>query len=186
MFSCNDRRPVPWSPVLRTSWRFGQQPVGCSFVANTHRCVFLTNGTHPEDQFAGATSSAAIRRTWDTLAGLTFSRAVSLTPRPSFSAARMRSTVNGVVLGQPRRLPDDRARSKPAITRFQIIARSNSLNTPCIPNRARPGGVLVSRACWRGYRSMSRDHSSTKVELLGYSRPHSPRQRVQAHDVLAP
>ena len=38
-------------------------------------------------------------------------------------------------------LPDDRARSSPAITRSLITARSNSENTPNMPNRARPG-------CW--------------------------------------
>ena len=70
------------------------------------------------------------------------------TPRPSSNARRMRCTLNGVVLGLPRRLPDDRARSSPAITRSRIIARSNSLNTPSIPNSILPDGVLVSRACW--------------------------------------
>ena len=63
-------------------------------------------------------------------------------------AARMRCTWNGVVLGLPKRLPDDLARSSPAITRSRIIARSNSLNTPNIPNSILPDGVEVSRACW--------------------------------------
>jgi hypothetical protein len=53
--------------------------------------------------------------------------AVVLTPCPSSNARRIRCTVNRVVLGLPRRLPDDRARSRPAITRSLIIARSNSL-----------------------------------------------------------
>jgi hypothetical protein len=58
-----------------------------------------------------------MRLTSLTLAALTFnSRTVSRTPRPASRAARMRCTVNGVVLGLPRRLPDDRARSSPAIT----------------------------------------------------------------------
>jgi hypothetical protein len=48
------------------------------------------------------------RRTSLTLAAETLSsRAVSRTPRPSSSAARMRSILNGVVLRLPRRLPDD-------------------------------------------------------------------------------
>jgi hypothetical protein len=80
--------------------------------------------------------AADIRLTSLTLAALTFSsRAVSRTPRPSSSAARMRSILNGVVRGLPRRLPDDLARSSPAITRSRIIARSNSLNTSSIPNK---------------------------------------------------
>ena len=83
-----------------------------------------------------------MRLTSLTLAALTFSsRAVSRTPRPSSNARRMRCTWNGVVLGLPRRLPDDRARSSPAITRSRIIARSNSLNTPSIPNSILPDGV---------------------------------------------
>ena len=45
---------------------------------------------------------ADIRLTSLTLAALTFSsRAVSRPPRPSSSAARMRLTLNGVVLGLP-------------------------------------------------------------------------------------
>ena len=87
-----------------------------------------------------------MRRTSDTLAADTFSsRAVSRTPRPSSNAARIRSILNGVVLGLPRRLPDDRARSRPAITRSRIIDLSNSPNKPNIPNSARPDGVEVSR-----------------------------------------
>lgn len=49
---------------------------------------------------------AMARRTSDTLAALTLSRrAVSRTPRPSTNAARIRPTLNGLVKGQPRRLP---------------------------------------------------------------------------------
>ena len=60
---------------------------------------------------------ADIRLTSLTLAADTFSSlAVSLTPRPSSNAARIRCTWNGVLRGLPRRLPDDRARSSPAIT----------------------------------------------------------------------
>ena len=55
---------------------------------------------------------AGIRLTSLTLAALTFnSLAVSLTPRPSSRAARIRCTLNGVVRGLPNRLPDDLARS---------------------------------------------------------------------------
>ena len=106
-------------------------------------------------------AGADMRLTSDTLAALTFSsRAVSRTPRPSSSAARMRSILNGVVLGLPNRLPDALARSRPARTRSRIIDLSNSLNTPSMPNKARPDGVLVSRACWCRKRSTSRDRSS--------------------------
>jgi hypothetical protein len=72
----------------------------------------------PLDQKLGAVLLAGIMRLISlTLAALTFSsRAVSRTPRPSSRAARIRPIWNGVVLGLPRRLPDDRARSKPAIT----------------------------------------------------------------------
>ena len=92
---------------------------------------------------------ADMRLTSLTLAADTFSSlAVSRTPRPSSNARRMRCTWNGVVLGLPRRLPDDRARSSPASTRSRIIARSNSLNTPSIPNNILPDGVEVSRPCW--------------------------------------
>jgi hypothetical protein len=60
---------------------------------------------------------ADIRRTSLTLAADTFnSRAVSRTPRPSSKAARIRCTLNGVVFGLSLRLPDDRARSSPAMT----------------------------------------------------------------------
>jgi hypothetical protein len=59
---------------------------------------------------------------------------------PLVEAARIHCTVNSVVLGRPRRLPDDRARSSPASTRSLIIARSNSLTTPSTPNSARPDG----------------------------------------------
>jgi hypothetical protein len=90
-----------------------------------------------------------MRLTSLTLAADTFSnRAVSRTPRPSSRAARIRCTVNCVVLGLPRRLPDDLARSRPTITRSRIIDLSNSLNTPNMPNSARPDGVEVSSACW--------------------------------------
>ena len=74
---------------------------------------------------------ADVRLTSLTLAADTFSRrAVSRTPRPSSSAARIRSTWNGVVRGLPNRLPDDLARSSPASTRSRIIARSNSGTRP--------------------------------------------------------
>ena len=65
-------------------------------------------------------------------------RAVSCTPRPSPKANRMRCNVNGVVLGRPRCLPDDRARPSPAITRSRIIARS--IHCDNMPNKARPNG----------------------------------------------
>ena len=93
-------------------------------------CVSLGDGG-ASDRIQGCGSIKTNgRRTSLTLVALTFrSLAVSLTPRPSFCAARMRSILNGVVLGLPRRLPDDRARSRPAITRSRIIARSNSLDT---------------------------------------------------------
>ena len=101
------------------------------------------------DQGCRPAEVADMRLTSLTLAADTFSSlAVSRTPRPSSNARRMRCTWNGVVLGLPRRLPDDRARSSPAITRSRIIARSNSLNTPSIPNSIRPDGVEVSSACW--------------------------------------
>jgi hypothetical protein len=146
---CNGRRPVPWSPCYGLPGGAGSIQSVAGLQRTRIAYVFLTNENHPEDQFAGATSSAAIRRTWDTLAADTFnSRVVSRTPRPSSDARRMRCTVNGVVLGRPRRLPEDRARSSPASTRSLIIARSNPLDTPSIPNKARPAGVLVSRACW--------------------------------------
>jgi hypothetical protein len=65
---------------------------------------------------------ADIRLTSLTLAADTFSSlAVSRTPRPSSNARRMRCTWNGVVLGLPRRLPDDRARSSPASTPARIV-----------------------------------------------------------------
>ena len=100
--------------------------------------------------FQGCRSTAAdIRLTSLTLAALTFSsRAVSRTPRPSSRAARMRPILNGVVLGLPRRLPDDLARSSLASTRSRIIARSNSENTPNMPNNILPDGVEVSSAGW--------------------------------------
>jgi hypothetical protein len=49
----------------------------------------------------------------------------------------------GVVRGRLRRLPD-------ALALFDrgIIARSNSLNAPNMPNSVRPVGVDVSSACW--------------------------------------
>ena len=64
-----------------------------------------------------------------------------LTPRTS--SGRIRPNWNGVVRGLPRRLP--------AISRVQvqlapgrgIIARSNSLNHPNIPNSILPDGGLV-------------------------------------------
>ena len=69
----------------------------------------------------GAVPVADIRRTSLTLAADTLSsRAVSRTPRPSSNARRMRCIWNGVVLGLPRRLPDDLARSSPANTRSRI------------------------------------------------------------------
>jgi hypothetical protein len=40
------------------------------------------------------------------------------------------------------------ARSSPANTRSRIIARSNSLNTPSMPNSILPDCVEVSSACW--------------------------------------
>jgi hypothetical protein len=87
-----------------------------------------------------------IRRTSHTLAALTFSRgAVALTPRPSSNAKRMRGTWNGVVLGLPRRLPDDRARSTPASTRSRIIARSNS-GRPIRLGRDRPNRQTLHAA----------------------------------------
>jgi hypothetical protein len=92
---------------------------------------------HPfwHDQSAPNAAVADKRLTSLTLAADTFSSlAVSRTPRPSSNAERIRCTWNGVVLGLPRRLPDDRARSSPAITRSLIIARSNSENTPSMPN----------------------------------------------------
>ena len=80
---------------------------------------------------------ADIRLTSLTLAADIFSSlAVSLTPHPSSRAARISSTRNGAVLGLPNRLPNDRARSSPAITRSRIIARSNSLNTPSTDHSA--------------------------------------------------
>ena len=92
---------------------------------------------------------ADVRLTSLTLAADTFGRrAVSRTPRPSSSAARIRSTWNGVVRGLPNRLPDDLARSSPASTRSRIIARSNSENTPNMPNNILPDGVEVSSAGW--------------------------------------
>jgi hypothetical protein len=58
-------------------------------------CIVAQNGKHA-------------RLTSLTLAADTFSsRAVSRTSRPSFSAARMRPILNGVVRGRPRHLPDD-------------------------------------------------------------------------------
>ena len=92
-------------------------------------CEFSTSCRHAQRRRPAEV--ADMRLTSDTLAADTLSSpAVSRTPRPSSNAARMRCTWNGVVLGLPRRLPDNRARSRPAITRSRIIARSNSLNTP--------------------------------------------------------
>jgi hypothetical protein len=72
---------------------------------------------HPfwHDQSAPNAAVADKRLTSLTLAADTFSSlAVSRTPRPSSNAERIRCTWNGVVLGLPRRLPDDLARSSPA------------------------------------------------------------------------
>jgi hypothetical protein len=108
---------------------------------------FLRPRSYPGCRSAGVVTD--MRLTSDTLAGLTFNRrAVSRTPRPSSNARRMRCMIYGVVLGPPRRLPDALARSKPAITRSRIIARSNSLNTQHAkqrPTRWRAGveGLLV-------------------------------------------
>jgi hypothetical protein len=65
----------------------------------------------------------------------------------------MRCTVNGA-LGRPRRLPDDRARSGPAITLSRIIDCSNSLNTPSIPNSIRLGDAGERALAAGGRRSL--------------------------------
>ena len=91
-----------------------------------------------------------MRRTRDTVAADTFSsRAVSRTPRPSSNARRMRCTWNGVVRGLPNRLPARSRSIQPGHHAVADQARSNSLNTPSIPNSILPDGVEVSSACWR-------------------------------------
>jgi hypothetical protein len=49
---------------------------------------------------------------------------------------------------------------KPALTRATIMARSNSLKTPSMPNMARPAGVVVSNPCWWMNRSTLAPRSS--------------------------
>jgi hypothetical protein len=50
----------------------------------------------------------------------------------------------GLPIGLPLLVPVSLARRRPARTRSRIIARSNSANTPIIPNMALPDGVVVS------------------------------------------
>lgn len=83
-----------------------------------------------------------------TFAALTCrSRDVSLMPLPDAKARSICAIWIGAMGGLPRRLLSRRARSSPARTRSEIIARSNSAKTDNMPNSIRPDGVLVSRAC---------------------------------------
>ena len=114
---------------------------GASIRWSRPECRFLLAGSlrsSSESNSGGQpVAFADIRLTSLTLAADIFSSlAVSLTPHPSSRAARISSTRNGAVLGLPNRLPNDRARSSPAITRSRIIARSNSLNTPSTDHSA--------------------------------------------------
>jgi hypothetical protein len=79
------------------------------------------------------------------------SRAILRTPTPRARIARTLAARDGSAfssLGLPSVTPSSLALASPAFTRSWIIERSNSANTPIIPNIARPLGVLVSSPCW--------------------------------------
>ena len=75
------------------------------------------------------------------------SRAALQIPVPCAREARTAASSVSATLGRPMALPCALALASPALVRSTIIARSKSLKTESMPNKARPAGVLVSRPC---------------------------------------